>query len=66
MIVDRLKRLFVTPPEEPASDMFAGSETDALFSAMGCENMPVYIPAEVWQRVSDMEYRAHLDRARSL
>jgi len=56
MIVDRLKRLFITPQEEPASDMFTGSETDAFFGAMGCENMPVFIPAEVWQRVSDLEF----------
>ncbi|HEY0210060.1 hypothetical protein [Acerihabitans sp.] len=66
MIVDRLKRLFVNQSEEPASNMFAGSETDALFSAMGCENMPVYIPAEVWQRVSDMEHRIHSDHAQRI
>ena len=56
MIIEQLKRLFVTLPEEPVDDLFSSSEADALFSAMGCENMPVYMPAEVWQRVSDMEY----------
>jgi hypothetical protein len=56
MIVDRLKSLFITPQEEPASDIFTCPGADALFSAMGCENMPVFIPAEVWQRVSDLEF----------
>ncbi|MEA9391379.1 hypothetical protein SJI19_12635 [Acerihabitans sp. TG2] len=55
MIIDQLKRLLITPQEEPASNMFTGSDTDALFSAMGCENMPVFIPSEVWQRVIDLE-----------
>ncbi|TKI05338.1 hypothetical protein [Martelella alba] len=56
MILEQLKRLFVTLPEEPVDNVFSSSEADALFCAMGCENMPIYMPADVWQRVSDMEY----------
>ncbi|XBS70688.1 hypothetical protein ABK905_05980 [Acerihabitans sp. KWT182] len=66
MIIKHLKRLFLVLPEAPVVDRafrsetdYAGtpcSETDALISAMGCDHMPVYMPAEVWQRVSDMEY----------
>ncbi len=59
MIIEHLKRLFLVLPEEPSADRASSSETDALFSAMGCDHMPVYMPAEVWQRVSDMEYDQH-------
>jgi len=59
MIIERLKRLFLVLPEEPSVERVFYSETDALFSAMGCDHMPVYMPAEVWQRVSDMEYDQH-------
>ncbi len=56
MIIEQLKRLFFTEPEESVNESLSGSEVDALFGAMGCETMPVYMPAEVWQRVSDMEH----------
>ncbi len=59
MIIERLKRLFLVLPDEHSVDRLSSSETDALFSAMGCDHMPVYMPAEVWQRVSDMEYDQH-------
>lgn len=58
MIIERLTRLFVTPPHEPAVAVLTGAETDALFYALGCDTMPVYIPAEVWQRVTDMAFES--------
>lgn len=54
MIIENIMRLLFINAGEPAGDDAVGAEMDTLVSTMGCENYPVYIPADVWQRVSDL------------
>ncbi|AHF76068.1 hypothetical protein Sant_0994 [Sodalis praecaptivus] len=54
MIVERIMGLLFNIEAMSINATLSGAEMDAVFSAMGCENIPVYIPADVWQRVSEL------------
>ncbi|TCV93018.1 hypothetical protein [Biostraticola tofi] len=60
MIIDSIMRLLFVLTDRPAEGQISGSDVESLYSTVECENTPVYIPSEVWQRVSELSQRYDL------